>query len=159
MTPVPPGKLEAIWIKPAHRVPMQAADSAKLIAGKGIEGNVDRSKRRQVTILEKENWDRFMTELDADIPSSGRRANLIVSGISLAHTRGQILRIGQVQLEIGGEVAPCERMDEAVPGLQALMRPDWGGGAFARVLTDGEIRVEDEVVLDEANSSNQAPVI
>ena len=30
------------------------------------------------------------------------------------------------------------------------MRPDWGGGAFAEVLDDGEIRVGDPVTWEEA---------
>ena len=128
---------------------MDSAATATLLAGKGIEGNVDRSRRRQVTILEREKWDDFMKQLGAELPSSGRRANLIVSGVELARTRGQILRIGGVVLEIGGEVTPCERMDELLPGLRNLMKPDWGGGAFARVLTGGEIKVSDRVVLEE----------
>lgn len=129
---------------------MDAAQSATLISGKGIEGNVDRSRRRQVTILELENWNRYMAELSSDFPTSGRRANLIVSGISLARTRGKILRVGNVTLEIGGEVAPCERMDALVPGLKNLMKPDWGGGAFARVLEGGEIVPGDSVLWEDS---------
>jgi MOSC domain-containing protein YiiM len=144
------GKLEAIWIKRAHRGKMDSAETAALIAGKGLQGNVDRSRRRQVTILELEKWNEFARKLGVDLPSSGRRANLVVSGIGLARTRGRILRIGQVTLEIGGEVTPCERMDEVSPGLKELMKPDWGGGAFARVLSDGEVRVGDSVVIEDA---------
>jgi MOSC domain-containing protein YiiM len=57
--------------------------------------------------------------------------------------------VGAVRLRIGGEVTPCERMDEAVPGLQALMRADWRGGVFAEVLDDGEIAVGDVVAWDD----------
>jgi MOSC domain-containing protein YiiM len=139
------GRLEAIWVKRAHRGKMDEVAEATAIAGKGLEGNVDRSRRRQVTLIEREVWDALMKELDADISPSSRRANLMVSGVKLENTRGRTLRIGNVRLAIGGETTPCERMDEALPGLRAAMRPHWGGGVFAQVLDDGIVTVGDSV--------------
>jgi MOSC domain-containing protein YiiM len=72
-----------------------------------------------------------------------------VSGVRLQESRGRVLQVGGCQIRIGGELTPCERMDEALPGLQEAMRPDWGGGAFGEVLDSGEIRVGDPVRLDE----------
>lgn len=139
------GKLEAIWIKRAHRVPMTAASEARLVAGRGIDGSVDRSKRRQITLVEHEIWERLTTALGGKLSPSLRRANLLVSGFPLANTRGRTLRIGDVRLIISGELKPCERMDEALPGLRQAMYPDWQGGAFAEVLDDGFIRVGDAI--------------
>jgi MOSC domain-containing protein YiiM len=144
-----PGKLEAIWIKRAHRGPMDPATSATLIEGKGVEGNVDRSSRRQVTIIEREVWDALMQETNASAPPSTRRANLMISGVSLADTRKRVLRVGDTRLEIAGETKPCERMAEAVSGLRAAMYPNWRGGAFAKVLSGGDIRVGDRVEFEE----------
>jgi MOSC domain-containing protein YiiM len=142
------GRLDAIWIKRAHRGKMDEVTEAVAIAGQGLEGNVDRSRRRQVTLIEREVWERLMRELDADVPPSRRRANLMVSGVSLAGTRGRTLRVGGVRLSIGGETTPCERMDEAFPGLREAMRSDWGGGVFAQVLDDGVVAVGDSVVWE-----------
>ena len=145
-----PGRLEAIWIKRAHRGKMDEVANARVIAGQGLEGNVDRSRRRQITIIEREMWDTFMKQLDADISPSGRRANLMVSGVRLAETRGRTLRVGPVRFAIGGETTPCERMDETLPGLRAAMQPNWGGGVFAQVVDDGVIAVGDTVSWDDA---------
>ncbi len=139
------GQLEAIWIKRAHRGPMDAVAEAQLDEGRGLVGNVNRSRRRQVTIIAREAWDRLMAQVGASLDPAARRANLMISGLDLAHTRGRVLRIGDARLVIDGETTPCERMDEASNGLQDAMRVNWGGGAFAQILTGGTIRVGDSI--------------
>ena len=147
----------AIYLKRAHRGPMDPVAEATLVAGKGLEGSVDRSRRRQVTLLELENWQRSTAAVGSDADPSRRRANLVVSGISLARTRGGVLRIGDARLAVGGELTPCERMDEVHPGLQAELRPDWRAGIFAQVLDGGVIQVGDAIEWEEA-AVNAEPV-
>ncbi len=139
------GKLEAIWLKRGRRGPMDSQNRATLQARRGLVGNTDQGGKRQVTLIEKEVWATRTAQVGATIDPKMRRANLMVSGIALANTRGRILQIGQTRLRIYGETRPCERMDEAHPGLRAAMVADWGGGAFAEVLDDGEIAVGDPV--------------
>jgi len=128
---------------------MDAVTQATLVEGQGVAGSVDRSRRRQVTLLESESWKACMEELGTKGDPSLRRANILVSGIKLAHTRGRTLLIGDTRLAVGGEVTPCERMDEAIPGLRAAMRPDWRGGVFAQVIAGGVINVSDRVMWEE----------
>ena len=139
------GQLRAIWIKRMRRGPMDGAESARLIAGRGIAGNANQGGRRQVTVIEQEVWERLMGRLEASLSPAARRANFLVSGVSLAESRGRVLQVGGCRIRIFGETRPCERMDEALPGLREAMSADWGGGAFGEVLDDGEVNVGDEV--------------
>jgi len=144
------GKLQGIWMKRARRGPMDPVDSGLLDAGNGLRGSANYGGRRQVTIISAERWSEMMAVLGADLDPAARRANLLVSGLELAETRDRILRVGVCRVQIGGETRPCERMEEACPGLQDVMRSRWGGGVWAQVLEGGPIHVGDDVVwIDE----------
>lgn len=147
------GKLERIWMKRAHRGPMDPVDAGMLDAGRGLRGSANYGGRRHVTIIAAERWAALTRTLGAYVDPSARRANLMVSGIDLEETRSRVLRVGACRLLIGGETRPCERMEEAHAGLQEAMRPHWGGGAWAEVLEGSEIRVGDDVEWESATRS------
>jgi MOSC domain-containing protein YiiM len=130
---------------------MDAVARATLVEGQGVAGSVGRSTRRQVTLIERENWDQCMRDLERSADPKGRRANIMLSGIRLARTRGKVLVVGKTRLAIGGELTPCERMDEVVPGLQTAMKADWRGGVFAQVVEGGEIAIGDLVEWADPN--------
>jgi MOSC domain-containing protein YiiM len=143
-------KLENIWLKRAKGGPMDPVQAATLEAGSGLRGNANRGGRRQVTIISQSRWTELIGALGTDLSPSARRANLMVSGVDLENSRGQVLRVGTTRLKISGETRPCEQMEEAHAGLQALMRERWGGGAFAEILDGGQIRVGDPVEWESA---------
>jgi MOSC domain-containing protein YiiM len=140
-----PGRVERLWVKRAHRGEMDSRESIELVAGRGVEGSADRGGRRQVTILEREVWEALMRELGRDAGPETRRANVLVSGFDLRASRGRVLRLGGTRIRIAGEVKPCERMEQAVAGLRALMYPEWRGGAFGEILDGGSVTVGDVV--------------
>ena len=142
------GRLEAIWIKRAHMGPMDAAGEAELVAGRGIRGNADQGRRRQVTVIDRDAWNAALADVGDAVAPSARRANLMISGVDLARSRGRVLRVGECRLEIGGETRPCYRMDEALEGLEEALKKDWRAGVFCVVLDDGVIRVGDAVRLE-----------
>ncbi len=139
------GKLEAIWLKRMKRGPMDPTDRATVEAQRGLVGNADQGGKRQVTLSEKEVWEALMEQVGAALDPAARRANLMISGLSLADNRQRVLQIGQVRVRIYGETKPCEQMDEAHYGLRTAMYDNWGGGAFGEVLDNGEIAVGDPV--------------
>ena len=143
------GKVEAIWTKRAHGGVMDSADQATLVEGEGLVGDANFGATRQVTVIEKEVFDR----IEAELPDSGpvmRRANIMVSGIRLEDSRDQVLTLGDVKIRIRGETRPCELMDEQCPGLRDALDLHWGGGAHGSVIRGGELRVGDTATIEVA---------
>lgn len=141
------GRVEHIWLKRMKGGPMDPQETATLVAGRGLAGNANQGGKRQVTILSRETWERISAPLGVAPDPAKRRANLLVSGVDLANSRGRILRIGGHRIRIFGETRPCEQMEAVAAGLQAGLSEPWGGGVFGEVLDDGDIRVGDEVTV------------
>jgi MOSC domain-containing protein YiiM len=135
------GRLDAIWIKRAKGGPMDAATEVRAVRDRGLVGNADQGGRRQITVIDRAAIEAAGKELDCVVDPRFRRANLMVSGLDLKNSRGQVLRIGDLRLEIGGETRPCERMDQALPGLRKALQPDWRGGVYGVVLEDAVVRL------------------
>ena len=135
---------------------MEVIDAAHVSVEAGIAGDFRGAVkpggrgRRQVTLLERGDWDAATKAVGHTLPWSERRANLLVDRLDLPQRPGVRLRIGaDVVLEITRETDPCERMDALAPGLRAAMTPDWRGGACSRVLVGGTIRVGDTITIIE----------
>jgi len=142
------GKLLNIAIRDATRAPMQEYKEATVTFKDGIIGDFrGRVKNRQVTIITRESWEDACAELSTDLPWTTRRANLLIENIDLQDTKGHRLTIGDLQLQITGELAPCHRMEESCSGLESALKPLWRGGVTCKVLKEGDIKVGDEVIL------------
>ena len=145
------GTVERLWIKRAHGGVMDPVDEMELLAGEGVKGSVNQGAPRQVTLIDRQRWDRAAAELDTpDLEPAFRRADVMLTGVPLAGTRGRILRVGGARLRIRGETRPCNLMDEQHQGLRAALDADWGGGAHAEVLEGGPVRVGDPVSWEES---------
>ena len=138
----------AIWIKRAHRGVMDRVDRAELVPGRGLRGSADQGGKRQISIISEEAWEAAQEELGVDVAPSARRANVLVRGVDLEAARGKLLRLGCCLVRVGGEVRPCERMDEAQEGLRAALRPHWRGGVFGEIVEGGVIDVGDAVAFE-----------
>ncbi|MCC7126770.1 MAG: MOSC domain-containing protein [Acidobacteria bacterium] len=140
------GRVEAIFLKRMKGGPMDPRERVRAVAGRGLEGNANQGGKRQVTILSREVWEAATAAVSAALPPSARRANVVVSGIDLTGSRGEVVQIGAVRIRIHGETRPCEQMDEAAEGLRQQLATPWAGGAYGEVLNDAELAVGDSVV-------------
>lgn len=150
------GRLAGIARHAFPRAPMEVLDHVHLSIESGLAGDFrgavkpGREPKRQVSLIERADWDAAMAELGVDHHWSVRRANLLVEGLDLPQHAGAIVRIGdEVTLEIMIECDPCSRMEEIEPGLKAALAPDWRGGALARVISGGDIRIGDSIRVEE----------
>lgn len=138
-----PGQLIAIWTKRAHRGPMDGVGVAELEAGRGVRGSADQGGKRQITVIDEAAWLDATAEAGGHVDPSKRRANVLVRGLDLRNSRGRMLRLGQCTVRVHGETRPCERMDEALPGLREAMKSEWRGGVYGEIVDGGTIRVGD----------------
>ena len=139
------GRLKAISRHAVSGGPIETIETAAISEEDGVEGNVRKSRRRRVTVIAAEAWAAACRELDADLPWTLRRANLLVEGVDLPREPGGRLRIGDVLLEVTQEVDPCALMDAQHPGLREALTPNWRGGVGCAVVEGGQVAVGDAV--------------
>ncbi|MCS6241835.1 MOSC domain-containing protein [Shewanella baltica] len=142
-------KLLAIAYRTVKRGPMNEVLCANVTQLSGVEKDVfGRPGKRQVTVLSKIQWQQACHSIEADLPWTTRRANLLVDDLVFSSADvGKHLQIGELRLEITGETDPCKKMEIAHVGLEAALTPDWRGGVTCRVLNDAMIHLGDEITL------------
>jgi MOSC domain-containing protein YiiM len=104
------------------------------------------SRRRQVSMIELDGWNAALAEIGATLAWEHSRRNFLIDGVRLPREIGTRLQIGaNLVIEITDQCTPCHRMDALLPGLFEAMRPDWRGGFVARIESDGEVALGDEI--------------
>jgi len=139
--------VKAIAIRNRSRVAMQTIDSAQISIANGILGDFRGTQlNRQITILSESAWSKACAQLDADLPWTLRRANLLVDDVEFdASFVGKSVSIGDVELLVTQETNPCSLMDAQHQGLTTALTPEWRGGICCKVVKPGEIKTGDRV--------------
>ena len=149
------GRVEGIFITSAASEPMIALDTARLVAGRGIEGDryflgtgfySDGQDGRQLTLIEAESLDALLASAGIELTPLECRRNVVTRGIRLNELVGKRFTVGGIQLEGIRLCPPCNHLEELTrPGmLRGLAR---SGGLRAHILNDGELRVGDDINL------------
>ena len=146
---VPVANLLGIAVKAQRKGPMSLHQEAMLHPLHGLVGDArGKPGRRQLTLMNLQDWQTACAELGVVLPWQTRRANLLVDQLPLYQSTGQRILLGEALLEITGETDPCERMEQAQAGLFQALKPAWRGGVTCRVLKAGVIRVGMSVQID-----------
>lgn len=144
------GKLHWIGIRKQKKELPAVVKEAHVSVEMGLEGDhfsSKSSKKRQVTLIQKEHLDGVASILGVDwIDPSLTRRNLVIEGINLFALRNRTFSIGKVIFEGTGYCHPCSRMEEnlGVGGYNAMRGH---GGITAKVITGGTITLGDDVKL------------
>lgn len=135
-------KLLGIAVKQQRKGPVSTHDKAQITIHNGVVGDWrGKPGKRQVTLMSLADWQAACDELGVELPWQTRRANLLVDEIPLYRSTGARIHIGDVVLEVTGETDPCERMEQAQPGLFSALAKQWRGGVTCRVVANGVVRV------------------
>ena len=138
-----PATVVALHLCSASRAPLKAVERVNAVLETGLEGDrhAKPGSRRQVLLVEREVLDGF------EIAPGGIREQVTVSGLDLNRlVFGTRLRVGGALLEVAGPCAPCARMDEIQPGLQAEL--EGRRGRFVRVVGAGTFAVGDAIHVE-----------
>jgi MOSC domain-containing protein YiiM len=147
------GRVLGIARRDVKRGPMLPLTQVEITTSAGVAGDT-RGMRgpRQVTVLSAGAWLDACAVAGTDLPWLARRANLLIDGVDLCRAEGAVLRLGDdIELLVTGEMPPCQRMDEVLPGLRLALTADWRGGVTCRVQRGGVLTVGVAARLERAD--------
>jgi MOSC domain-containing protein YiiM len=147
------GTLLSIHTAPEGRAPMVSHQTAKLIAGHGIEGDRYATGRghysafpdvREVTLIEAETLEALRRDHQTDLLPEEHRRNLTTRDVPLNHLVGRRFRVGAVVLEGGRLNTPCRYL-ELVTGKTVNDILIHRSGLNCRVISGGSIQPGDVI--------------
>ncbi len=146
------GRLTHIHIAERAAAPMQPLESAKLIAGVGIEGDRYATGRgyysktpradRQVTLIEMETLEALARDHGIELLPQETRRNLTTREVPLNHLVGRRFRVGAVLL-LGARLnVPCKYLEQ-VTGKPVYAPLINRSGLNCEILEGGIVRIGD----------------
>ena len=149
------GSVKEIFITPTSAQAMVAVPSVRAFADQGLAGDrffrdswnaVNRSDKA-VSLIEDEVLELAAQEIGIENIGVLTRRNIVTRGVPLIELLGQEFTIGNVRMRGIRLFEPCGHL-VAVTKIPAIFKAlEHRSGLKAAVLSDGEIRVGDTIVL------------
>ena len=148
------GTVSAIWLTPATAAPMRRVPSARLLAGRGLDG--DRyaigggtwadypDLEKQLTLIDADDVAALARETGAELGPGDLRRNLVTSGVDLPALVGGWFAVGDALLFGMKRCPPCTHL-ERLTGVRLIKAMVHRGGINAAVFAGGSVREGDTV--------------
>ena len=152
------GTLEAIFYAEQSDHEMSNVDSIDVQAGKGIVQDRYATGKgtfykpipdRQITLIEAEAVEAVGREYDFELTPEETRRNLVTRNVPLNHLVGREFFVGNVRIKGIRLCEPCAHL-EKLTGKKVMSALMHRGGLRAQVLSDGAVRVGQEIRIAEA---------
>ena len=150
------GSVQGIFVAAGPKEAPVAVAEVRGITGKGLDG--DRyaaglgsfsrwpGSGREVTFIEAEVIaDCF--DFGLDLEEGRSRRNIVTQGVRLGELIGKTFRVGTATFRGERPASPCEHLGRLV-GSRVMEALRGRGGLRAAILTDGVVRVGDEVAAE-----------
>ncbi|MGO8788311.1 MAG: MOSC domain-containing protein [Terriglobia bacterium] len=148
------GTVLSIHIAAEAAVPTQSVSEARVVMGKGIEGDRYFDGRgtwsshpgngREITLIESESLEGIEKESAIVLAPGSSRRNVVTRGVPLNHLVDRSFRVGQAVLRGMRLCEPCNHLEGLTQsGVKSALLHR--GGLRADVLQEGIIRVGDTV--------------
>ena len=125
---------------PRRRLPMEEITETRALEDSGLEGcaHARTHSPRQVLLMDSETLELM------DLAPGLIRENITTRGMNVnGLATGQLLRVGEAQLEVSGVCTPCDLLEKIRPGLRRELRGR--RGMLCRVIASGMIRRGDSI--------------
>lgn len=150
----PAGHVVTIYLAALSAEPMSAADTARAVPGRGLEGDryfqqankssANPGSGQQVTLIEAEAVEAACRDYGVELHPSQTRRNIVTRGIALNHLVGKDFWVGQAKLRGVLLCEPCGHLAK-LTSKQTSRALVHRGGLRADVLAGGVIRPGDPV--------------
>ncbi len=133
----------ALQLAKASGLDMKPLDSVEILDGHGItDDRYENARHRQVTVQSLEEIALAEAEVGRPLDASHTRRNITLASGLLDRTPGTRITIGDVELEVVRDAAPCKLLEDNL-GRDAKLALHKRAGVCYRTISGGTITIGD----------------